>query len=131
MKTLNELNASPKVRRPSSKDVDPLTVRTEYRVGHVGGSYAGRTGEKLHIIKVEIVVAFDAEKEARACEEYPLRKSIRWPKVGDVAVAHGVCRTSTSRGGMSYGVRCTPIDGLDTNDITCSGCLKKLSKEVL
>jgi hypothetical protein len=122
--TLAQLNAAKAWVRKADPmcDVDPLTERYEYRVGRAGSSYAGQTGDKLHLVQVSVVLAFDAKKEAKVAKEYPARQSIRWPKVGDISGTNGICNGNRSRSSA------VPVDGVDTDKITCSKCLAWLQR---
>jgi hypothetical protein len=116
-KTLADLNKDAKTVAHPDCEVSPQTERYEYRVGTTGTSYAGRTGSNLHLVRVSIVVAFDAKKEAKAVAKYPARKDIRWAKVGEISGAYPVCRTNG---------RSSLVEGLDTDAITCDRCVKRL-----
>lgn len=91
MKTLAELNANATTREWSG-----LTLRSEYRVGRVGHR---RSGAKLHLLRVDIIVAHPTHPH----------------RVGQVFSAGALCNGNGQHVGQV-------VAGYDTDAVNCTKC---------
>lgn len=114
MKNLNQLTADLNVRMAKFNDENGLaiwnTLRLErgYKVGRNGTSYRGTTGDKVHLLITEKLISrTDAQKPGQL-------------RIGDYFSIGGVCGSNGQRTGVVF-------EGLDTDKVTCTKCLKYLA----
>lgn len=105
-RTIDELNS---LETDSIREWSGLTLKFRFSVGRTGSSYYGTTGNELHLLLVEDVIA----------RSVPFRQG-NVPVGGQLSIKGG-CNMNGQNNGME-------VEGKDAADITCKKCLKKLER---